>query len=98
MGMGCDVTPLEYGEFTLHLKAVINLSAAGTGEAAYGIPVIDRPVKVKVNPPYIAAQAARNKEIWTLIIGSGSLVGVITALFAWWRKRKRDKLRPWETP
>lgn len=93
-----EVTPLQYGELTLHLKAVINLSAAGTREGAYGIPVIDRPIKVKVNPPYIAAQAARNREIWSLVIGGGSLLGVITGILAWWRKRGRNKQRQWETP
>jgi len=92
-----EVTPLEYGELTLHLKAVINLSAARTREAAYGIPVIDRPIKVKVNPPYIAAKAAHNRWIWEMILGSGAGVvifgGILKALLNR-RRAKKDEEKP----
>jgi hypothetical protein len=98
-----DVTPLEYGDLTLHLKAVINV-----GGAAYDIPVIDRLIKVKVNPPYIAAQAARNEKIWNIVFGSGILVvvgGVVASIITWWWKRRKDRKdkdnpsgpKPWET-
>lgn len=96
-----DVTPLEYGDLTLHLKAVIEVE-----DAAYDIPVIDRLIKVKVNPSYIAAQAARNEKIWSIVVGSGIgvvLAGSFASLIGWWWKRRKEKSnkkpgdpKPWE--
>jgi len=94
-----DVTPLEYGERTLHLKAVVNI-ASDQEKGAYDIPVIDRPIKVKINPPYIAAQVAKSKETWTILLGSGFglvVVSGLTALIVRRRKQHRDeKTRKWE--
>jgi hypothetical protein len=89
-----DVIPLEYGDLTLHLKAVINV-----GGSAYDIPVIDRLIQVKVNPPYIAAQAARNKDIWNIVLGSGVGLLIISGLIAWLKRKRRrnQKQKPWET-
>jgi hypothetical protein len=100
-----DVTPLQYGEHQLHLKAVINLDTIGNNSTSYDIPVIDKAISVKVNPAFVAEQAARNKEIRDLLIGSGSLLGVIGFIYAGikaWGKRKKkkeeeEKGRPWET-
>lgn len=99
-----DVTPLQSGEHQLHLKAVINLDVE-KDSVPYDIPVIDRSIKVKVNPAFIATQAAKNKEIRDLLIGSGSLLAAIGGIYAGikaWRKRKKkreedEKGKPWET-
>jgi len=68
--------------------------------------VIDRPIKVKVNRPYIAAEAARDKEnqkiLIGVLIGSGSVLGLMTATVAWIRARRKHKREQegndWETP
>lgn len=92
-----DVTPLQYGELSLHLKAVINVIDSKKQETAYDIPVIDRVINVKVNPPYIAARAARDKQIWTIVFGSGIGVVVVstivTAIIGVRRKRRETVVR-----
>ena len=87
-----DTIPLEYGDLTLHLKAVINVNGA-----AYDIPVIDRLIKVKVNRPYIAAQVARNEKFWNIVLGSGAGIAIITGLLAWLKGKRNQEEKPGET-
>lgn len=97
-----DVTPLEYGELTLHLKAVINLVDIDKQKAAYDIPVIDRAITVKVNPPYIATQAALDKQNWTIFFGSGFgvliITTIVTAIKLARRKRRTTVVRGFHSP
>lgn len=100
-----DVTPIEYGEHQLHLKAVINLDNIGGDKTAYDIPVIDKTINVKVNPAFIAEQAAKDKDFRDFLIGGGSVVGALGVIYASikaWRNRRRNKEedakgKPWET-
>lgn len=100
-----DVTPIDYGEKQLHLKAVLNLDDIGKDSTPYDIPVIDRTINIKVNPAFIAEQAAKNKDTRDLLIGSGSVLGAIGLIYAGfkgWRSRKKKKEeekngRPWES-
>jgi len=107
-----DVTPLEPGDLTIHLKAVINVADPKGQEAAYDIPVMDRPIRVKVNPAYIAVRAAHNEKIWNALFGSGFGLFVISNFFLLIRdvlklrrekrekrqKEEEQKPKNWETP
>lgn len=96
-----DVTPLAYGTQTLHLKVVINLDGVKAYPVAYDIPVIDKAVNVKMNPVFIAKQAAKDKETRDLLIGGGSVAASLAAIYgllkAWRLRKKKQQGKPWET-
>ena len=85
------VTPLDYGEHSLHLMATAKVVIERLGEKSVDVPVIDRKINVKVSPAYIVKRMVRTPSTWQIVFGSGTGIVVISAIFAAIRKRRIKK-------
>lgn len=86
------VTPLDYGEHSLHLRATASVVIDRYGEKSVDVPVIDRTINVQISPGYIVKVIIRNAATWQILLGGGVGVLILTGVFAavrrWLSKRK----------
>lgn len=88
-----DVTPLEAGEQSVYLVASTQITVPGeTKPIEKRYPVYTKKVTVKVNPVYSTTEFVRSswKELLGVIVGSGSLMGLIGWLI---ERRRREEER-----
>ena len=90
------VMPIRYGERSLHLKATAHVVLERFGEKSVDVPVIDKLINVRISPGYIAKETLKNASTWQYVLGGGSLMAVVSGLFAAIRRyrTKRKKIIP----
>jgi hypothetical protein len=67
-----DVKPVSYGDLMLHLRAIVNLRDLEGNEAAQDISVINRPIRVKVNPLSLRPRPPVIRRFGILSLGQAS--------------------------
>lgn len=82
-----DVLPIDAGEHELHLLVTVRLALPGMAEKTYDHPVIDKPIRVKVNLPYTVKMFVA--EYWQWLIAT-----LLLPLIAWLWKAYGPKPRP----
>jgi hypothetical protein len=86
------VTPLDYGECNLHLKATARVIVEGYGERSVDVPVITKTIQVRVSPGYIIKTRYNNASTLQLILGGSGVLGLlgsIGGLVRWLVKKKK---------
>jgi len=87
-----SVTPLSYGEQTLHFKISATIKLEGIGEKAIDIPVLDKKVNVTISPTFIIKSTAQGISWWQFVLGGTTLSGLIVAITSRLRKKKRNQI------
>jgi hypothetical protein len=84
-----DIVPKHSGTLRLHLAAVVELR-----NLSRDFTTVDRDIAVRVDPVDAATKFAQANGVWILT----TLGAAIAALWAWFKKRKKEKAHTWETP
>jgi len=81
-----DVTPLKSGTQSLHLQVIAIIHIPERGEKPFEVPVIDKPIQVRINPWFASKRFIANnwQWLWTVIVIPGG--GLL-----WRFRRKKSK-------
>jgi hypothetical protein len=84
-----DVVPRHAGTLRLHMAAVVELK-----NLSRDFTTVDRDIAVQVDPVGAVTKFVETNTVWIL----GTLGACGTALWAWWKRRKKAKVPAWQVP
>lgn len=93
-----EVIPQKWGTRKLYLAATATLLVPGRGEKPVDVPVLIKPIAIKVNYSYMVKSFLSNVGNWSYLLGGTSLAAIIAAVWKWLKGRGSHNGNPpgWE--